>query len=96
MCVSPAQDLITHDDLIFLPPPTLPALITRLFPHLVFISVNDLQIICSTSSRCDYVTARTKPTYIQKLSMLIMGKWNDVYEVPTSKIPYLQIERRHC
>ena len=95
-----AQDLIKHDDLIFNPhPPGAPppfALITHLLPHLVFISVNDLQIICSTSSCCDDVTARAKPTYIQKLSMFIMRKWNDVYQVPTSKIPYLQIERTHC
>ena len=92
-----AQDLITHNDLIFdPPPPSLLALITHLFPHLVFISVNDLQIICSTSSCCDDVTARAKPTYIQKLSMFIMRKWNDVYQEPTSEIPYLQIDRTHC
>ena len=91
-----AQDLITHDDLNFDPHPHPLALITHLLPHLVFISVNDLQIICSTSSCCDDVTARAKLTYIQKLSMFIMRKWNDVYQVPTSKIPYLQIERRYC
>lgn len=69
--------------------PILPSLVTHSFAHLVHISVNDLQIICSTSSRSNDVTAGTKPANIQKLSVLIMGKWNHFYQAPTSIIPYL-------
>ena len=70
-----------------------PSLVTYLLPHLVEASVDDLQIIRSTSSCSDDVTSGTKPTHVQKLSMLITRKWNHFYQATATIIPHLHIDK---